>query len=269
MIGCCEYGPFGELLRATGPLARANPFRFSTQYQDDETDLLTYALRPYNSSTGRFLCKDPIGELGGRNLYGFVGSEPVGRFDPLGLMSIDDFNNGITTISDALNGEGFLEGALRWFFGRGRDVHVPFSIYDPGWGPTDYDGFSDTIKSVCKKCPSREAFERDRTLDLYAAGKKTIFLKGGPGRINVHIQGYVATFADSCPCKWRFRGTVTIPDDKCDFTPEWFNSGRTGGGEAITRIIWLLHLFGFGTDFTTVFDGSRFVDTGYHDCPKQ
>jgi hypothetical protein len=28
-----EYGPFGELIRATGPMARANPFRFSTNYQ--------------------------------------------------------------------------------------------------------------------------------------------------------------------------------------------------------------------------------------------
>jgi hypothetical protein len=36
---CCE-GPFGELLRATGPTARINPIRFSTKYQDDETDLL-------------------------------------------------------------------------------------------------------------------------------------------------------------------------------------------------------------------------------------
>ena len=37
-----EYGPFGEVIRATGPMAKANPFRFSTKYQDDETDLLYY-----------------------------------------------------------------------------------------------------------------------------------------------------------------------------------------------------------------------------------
>ena len=35
-----EYGPFGELIRATGPARGTNPFRFSTKYQDDETDLL-------------------------------------------------------------------------------------------------------------------------------------------------------------------------------------------------------------------------------------
>jgi hypothetical protein len=37
-----EYGPFGEVLRASGPMARANPFRFSTKYQDDESDQLYY-----------------------------------------------------------------------------------------------------------------------------------------------------------------------------------------------------------------------------------
>jgi YD repeat-containing protein len=40
VVGQYEYGPFGEVIRLTGPLAKANPFRFSTKYQDDETDSL-------------------------------------------------------------------------------------------------------------------------------------------------------------------------------------------------------------------------------------
>jgi len=59
-----EYGPFGEVIRATGPMARVNPFRFSTVYQDDETDLLMYVHRPYSASTGRFLSRDPFREVG-------------------------------------------------------------------------------------------------------------------------------------------------------------------------------------------------------------
>ena len=46
-----EYGPFGEVIRATGPMAKANPFRFSTKYQDDEADLFYYGYRYYNAST--------------------------------------------------------------------------------------------------------------------------------------------------------------------------------------------------------------------------
>jgi len=81
-----EYGPFGEVLRATGPMAKASPFRFSTRYQDDESDLLYYGYRYYNASTGRWLSRDPADEdEGGPNLYGFVMNAPVNGTDELGL----------------------------------------------------------------------------------------------------------------------------------------------------------------------------------------
>lgn len=38
----------------------------------------------YNPSTGRWLSRDPIGEKGGVNLYGFVGNRPSTRVDPDG-----------------------------------------------------------------------------------------------------------------------------------------------------------------------------------------
>ena len=98
-----EYGPFGEPLRATGPMAKANPFRFSTKYQDDETDLLYYGYRYYNPSTGRWPNGDPINELGHRtlqakrssrirpgdgNLYDFVHNNPISKIDPDGRNPI-------------------------------------------------------------------------------------------------------------------------------------------------------------------------------------
>jgi RHS repeat-associated protein len=82
-----EYGPFGELLRATGPTARANPFRFSTKYQDEETGLFYYGYRYYDPSGGRWPSRDPIEEDGGHNLYGFVGNSPVNLVDVLGLAA--------------------------------------------------------------------------------------------------------------------------------------------------------------------------------------
>src|ERR1035441_1363308 len=80
-----EYGPFGEVIRATGPMAKANPFRFSTKYQDDETDLLYYGCRYYTPSTGRWLSRDPAEEEGGENLYIFAGNQPITFIDPTGL----------------------------------------------------------------------------------------------------------------------------------------------------------------------------------------
>ena len=83
-----SYGPFGEALRATGPAAEANPWRFSTRYTDAETGLLLYPKRPYSPTLGRFLSHDPIEEFGGFNLYGFVGNDPVDGVDPLGLEGL-------------------------------------------------------------------------------------------------------------------------------------------------------------------------------------
>jgi RHS repeat-associated protein len=80
-----EYGPFGELLRATGPMAKANPFLFSTKYYDWEAGLYYYGYRYYSASTGRWLSRDPIMEKGGHNIYAFVGNDPR-AVDPLGLM---------------------------------------------------------------------------------------------------------------------------------------------------------------------------------------
>ncbi|MEI6218951.1 MAG: RHS repeat-associated core domain-containing protein [bacterium] len=41
--------------------------------------------RLYNSGMGRWMSRDPIGERGGRNVYGFVGNAPIGQIDPIGL----------------------------------------------------------------------------------------------------------------------------------------------------------------------------------------
>jgi RHS repeat-associated protein len=68
-------------------MAKANHFRFSTKYQEDETDLFYYGHRYYTATTGRWLSKDPTGEVGGQNLYGFVRNNPIWRYDRLGLWS--------------------------------------------------------------------------------------------------------------------------------------------------------------------------------------
>lgn len=80
-----EYGPFGEVIRSTGPLAPPNSFRFSTKYQDEESGLHYYGYRHYNSNTGRWISLDPIHEAGGQNLYGCLQNDPLGRIDELGL----------------------------------------------------------------------------------------------------------------------------------------------------------------------------------------
>jgi RHS repeat-associated protein len=79
-----EYGPFGQAIRASGTAAKFNPFRFSTKFQDDETDVLYFGYRYYDPSTGRWPSRDPIAEDGGLNLYGFTSNDPVNTIDPFG-----------------------------------------------------------------------------------------------------------------------------------------------------------------------------------------
>ena len=62
------------------------PFRLQNQYFDEETGLHYNFFRYYEPDTGRFIIQDPIGLLGGNNLYQFA---PIVQewLDVLGLSS--------------------------------------------------------------------------------------------------------------------------------------------------------------------------------------
>lgn len=111
----CFEGPFGEVIRATGPMAKGNPIRFSTQYTDDETDLVCYLHRYYSPSTGRWPNHDPINELGFKkltrhnerfnrkeesNLYRFVANNPLIYYDLSGLRGCGKCGPDVTVAVD-------------------------------------------------------------------------------------------------------------------------------------------------------------------------
>jgi RHS repeat-associated protein len=60
------------------------PVRFPGQWFDNESGLHYNRFRYYDGQTGRFLSQDPIGILGGFNLYSYV-INPINWIDPLGL----------------------------------------------------------------------------------------------------------------------------------------------------------------------------------------
>jgi RHS repeat-associated protein len=94
-----DYSPFGETLKAAGPAAHGNPFRFSTKYFEGalppgsptqpsafspQPSLYYYGYRYYSTGLGRWASRDPLEEDGGHNLFAFVGGQPVVAVDPLG-----------------------------------------------------------------------------------------------------------------------------------------------------------------------------------------
>jgi RHS repeat-associated protein len=78
-----EYDPFGNTVVNTDT-SNQFAYRFSTKPIAFATGLYYYGYRYYDPLTGRWPSRDPIGELGGVNLYGFVGNDGVNSWDVLG-----------------------------------------------------------------------------------------------------------------------------------------------------------------------------------------
>jgi RHS repeat-associated protein len=88
VVAAFQYDAFGNCLTTEGTEAQSFAFRFSTKYWDSETGLYYYGYRYYSPDKGRWINRDPLGEVGGLNQYGFVENSPVKKSDPLGLTNI-------------------------------------------------------------------------------------------------------------------------------------------------------------------------------------
>lgn len=127
----------------------------------------TRAERWYSPSTGKWLSRDPIGEKGGLNLYGFVNNDGVNKIDYLGLdvgtITVVENHSlgGFFTIGWVMklrwmppaSWKGFGPGCLpctKAIWGQDRDYVIKYKHWrkdvDTGWGTdwdeTDYAGSS-------------------------------------------------------------------------------------------------------------------------------
>ena len=76
------YQAWGEVEMVSGSLKQ--PFRFQGQYFDEESGLHYNRFRYYDPNSGRFVSQDPIGLLGGFNLYEYA-PNPISWIDIFGL----------------------------------------------------------------------------------------------------------------------------------------------------------------------------------------
>jgi RHS repeat-associated protein len=144
-----EYDPFGNITGFTEQsqgLAAGFGYRFSTKPIDDISGWYYYGYRYYDSVTGRWPSRDPIGERGGVNLYGFVGNDSLSHTDMLGL-EFEDWTGTVDSLEsfgahrDTLNEDGHV--VVR-FFGQpkvykiGEKCCVKIEQFNPetlGLGP--------------------------------------------------------------------------------------------------------------------------------------
>jgi len=87
LVAQYQYDPFGNLLVKSGPQADANRYRFSSKEWDDGPGLYYYGFRFYDPNLQRWLNRDPIQEIGGVNLYGFLLNSPINFVDWFGLCN--------------------------------------------------------------------------------------------------------------------------------------------------------------------------------------
>jgi len=85
VVWSADYRPFGEVNETVETFV--NNFRFAGQYYDSETGLHYNYFRYYDLITGRFVTADPIGLLGGANLFVLSMNNPVNLSDIFGLRT--------------------------------------------------------------------------------------------------------------------------------------------------------------------------------------
>jgi RHS repeat-associated protein len=82
-----DYTAWGKVKKDTEHAFQARieqPLRYPGQYEDESTGLHFNTFRYYDPDVGRFISQDPIGLMGGENLYSY-GPNPTAWVDPLGL----------------------------------------------------------------------------------------------------------------------------------------------------------------------------------------
>jgi RHS repeat-associated protein len=148
-----EYDPFGNTIHFIGTDALSNTYRFSTKSFDAVSELYYYGHRFYDMKNGDWINRDPIGELGGMNLYCFLSNNPIGFVDVLGRNIFDDVIEQINMIIEAIDkiigiplpkapvggGDALLWTQMfaDWFFERGRN-------------PITYESDSPQSKDIAK-----------------------------------------------------------------------------------------------------------------------
>jgi RHS repeat-associated protein len=99
-----QYDAFGNVATSSGTFVLPFGFAGNWGYQEDaDSGLKLLGHRYYDSSTGRFITRDPI--KNGRNWYGYCKNNPLKTVDPNGLQDINpmrDWVQGWNNLIDSI-----------------------------------------------------------------------------------------------------------------------------------------------------------------------
>ena len=116
-----EYDPFGQSTLIQG--GNLSDFQYAGMYMHQISGLNLTWYRSYGPTSGRWLSRDPVGESADSTLYSYVGNDPIGYVDTLGLISQTYYNNGNVMVhaevpvpGQAQGGVHIQIGDLKWDF---------------------------------------------------------------------------------------------------------------------------------------------------------
>jgi RHS repeat-associated protein len=175
LAGSYRYDPFCRLIGTPTGLAARNTQRFSSKDWHNPSGFYYFGYRFYDPATQRWLNRDPIGEAGGVNLYGYVGNNPIDLIDPFGLAE-GDYKS--TAINNALQSVGSTStyGDLQpvkgtpYKFDPNTQKYLRFDLDASHKDPNIH--FFDSLKDMKKNKTSCKVFVNAKT----AAVKSLSFL---------------------------------------------------------------------------------------------
>jgi RHS repeat-associated protein len=186
-----------------------------------KTGVTYYGYRYYDPVTGRWPSRDPIGERGGINLYGFVENSSTNKHDLLGLEApYSDF--------------GWVADLLEWMFydeqpgspNTGSDLQNPFTREEiwwrDAWKTTEYRGmrfdletyenssygssYVEKVKSfTCLGCCAKvlikprqkTVFSNIRIIEVFDVYLWDLHYLSNPNMVELSNAAYVLTVADT------------------------------------------------------------------------
>ncbi len=110
-----EYAPFGAVIAQRGASAAANPWRFSSEFAEDDTATVYYNYRHYEPVMGRWMSRDPIKSYESTLLL-FCKNTPMVNVDYIGLAAykwggdIDNNDCGCCSSNETCRWKGFISG---------------------------------------------------------------------------------------------------------------------------------------------------------------